>query len=254
MRISIIAVCSILLFTQGFAAEDRELESEEISALFKVLGDAAKLATTLSAEFKKSEATSLVLDVEPVVTLGRLKVEHPNNFYQEVFALNNKNREVLKSKVIANATEAWIYSVESREARHMNLCKKKEEQKSEIDRIRSWLMLDLEAIKASFELEVYEVDVLPGLSMSKLGKDNKLKTTTPQKFYRIDAFPLDEESKIVQVSIWVDGIHPWPYKYEKENSDEDLTTYELSSIVLGSKFKKNTFKFKPPRGCSVENL
>lgn len=236
-------------------AASKKLSREETVALFARLAGAAKAAKTFQAKMRREERTDFVLDAKPIVSEGRWLVERlaksavgknemPIRFRQDVFRPR-------KGALFITRKDFWVSFPESREAQHADLTKGTKGSNATVETFTLWLYFDLDAIEKTYRVKARAVEPPEGLTIRK-GEGRA--AAKPEKMYRVTFLPRDEEkATFLELSLWLDGVNPWPLKIEKETDDGTVAT-QFSEIVLDEPVDAGLFNYIPPRGTKVQEL
>jgi outer membrane lipoprotein-sorting protein len=234
----------------------KRLSREELVSLFGGLTKAAGTAKTLQAAMKRSDVSGLVIDDKPLVSEGNLWIERPARFRQDI----TKPRP---SVTVASEREVWVYFPEAREAQYIDISKGiKGKKNTTSESILPWLTFDLPGLEKKYQIAAKRTSPPQGVKLKVHPRGaqkvdiGKLTAIEPKECYKIDFVPKDPRFApgLAMLSLWVDGVNPWPLKIERESTDGDIQTTEFSNIVLEAPVDPKLFDYRPPRGTKIENL
>ncbi len=257
--------------------ERKKLAREETIELFGKLHAAVPGAKTFQAKLTRTEESGLIVDEEPLVYHGEVKMVRPDCFRQEI----TKPR---RSLTVANEADVWIYFPDEREVQHIDLKKGMKDREDMSSRsIMPWITFDFEGLDKKFEITAVRVPAPEGLVVMKVparpsgdttpaegaegggeeGGEEGVKKAPPAEpvalsspyIHEITFVPRKAEyaPNMIELVLTVYGEEPWPFKIEQE-SEDDLIVTEFSVIILDAPVAEEVFKFKPPRGTKVVDL
>lgn len=242
---------AVLLATCAISTEaGRRLGREEIVAIFKGLAEAARSAKTFQARLKRLEQTGFVLDEKPLVYEGRIWIERPDRFCQEIVRPR-------RGLTVVNGSDLWVYFPESREVQHADLKKGlKGRSDTTTDSFMPWLAFDLTELEKKYRIEVQTAEPPDGVTIAAHVAGKPAPARRPRDCYRIDFIPREERFApgLARLSIWVESGTPWPLRIERESAEGDLATSELYDIILDAQVEASRFQFKPPAGTKRVEL
>ena len=257
--------------------ERKKLSREETIELFGKLHAAVPGAKTFQAKLTRTEESGLIVDEEPLVYHGEVKMVRPDCFRQEI----TKPR---RSLTVANEADVWIYFPDEREVQHIDLkrgIKGREETSSRS--IMPWITFDFEGLDRKYKITAVRMPAPHGLVVMKVLARPSTDTTPPEggegggeegagegakeaSIIVTEAIPRTDLHEItfvprkaeyapdmIQLVLTVYGEEPWPFRVEQE-SEDDLIVTEFSGIVLDAPIPKEVFEFKAPRGTKVVDL
>jgi len=229
------------------------LAREETVALFAGLAEAAKSARTFQARLRRSERTGFVLDERPLVSEGRVWIERPDRFCQEISRPH-------RGLTVANGNDLWVYFPESREVQHIDLRKGlKGRSETTSDAFMPWLAFDLQELEKKYRVAASACEAPAGVTIRRppgAGEGRGASAGPPRSCFRIDFAPRDAKFApgLARLSIWVEAGTPWPLKIERESVEGELMVSEFAEIVLDAPVEASRFQFRPPAGTKRVEL
>ena len=256
-----VLTCAVLVgLAEGATAAAKKLTREELVALFAALNGAAKTARTFQADLRRSEQSGFVIDEEPLVSEGTVSIERPERFRQEIVRPR-------RSLTVVNSKDLWIYFPDAREVQHVDLTKGvKGKAGTSAESIMPWLTFDLAGLEKTFKVEAWLEDPPEWATLKLVPEDRRGKIAAAEvkdlparaleRCFRIEFAPVKQElaPAMATLSLWVDGVNPWPVKIGQENPDGDVVTTEYRNIVLEAPIDAREFEFRPPRRTKVQEL
>jgi outer membrane lipoprotein-sorting protein len=184
-----------------------------------------------------------------------LWIERPSRFRQDLLTPR-------ASTTLASGNDLWIHFPEAKEVQHVDLARGvKGKEGTSLDSVMPWLTFDLKALEAKYTVKAKKIAVPKGMALRVYPKDSNadvkdIEPQTPSACYRIDFAPTDPTTApgLSLLSLWVDGVNPWPLKFERESTDESIQTTEFGNILLEGPIDAKIFEFKAPRGTKTVEL